>query len=114
MDESLLPYFQTVSRKLGPIPPPASPPWQPTQLFSMNSTRPCAATVSDRPAGVSVVLSALDSRLPSAARGLALHPANVAVANVIAIMKYRCMNSSYGLRAFAHGLASGTWYSARI
>src|SRR3954471_4136401 len=34
-----------MSRRLGPIPPPARPPWQPEQLKRMNSCRPSPVAV---------------------------------------------------------------------
>src|SRR5213080_3350016 len=37
---SLFPYSQSTSRRLGPMPPPARPPWQPEQFICTNSCRP--------------------------------------------------------------------------
>src|SRR3954468_6400949 len=42
---SVLPYRQTTSRRLGPMPPPARPPWQPEQLNRTNSWRPSPVAV---------------------------------------------------------------------
>src|SRR5689334_556412 len=42
---SSLPYNQSTSRRLGPIPPPARPPWHPEQLNRTNNCRPSPIAV---------------------------------------------------------------------
>src|SRR5215218_10399799 len=39
------PYSQSTSRRLGPMPPPARPPWHPEQLKRTNSCRPSPVAV---------------------------------------------------------------------
>src|SRR5438094_3483725 len=52
---SLFPYIQSTSRRLGPMPPPPRPPWQPEQLKRTNSWRPAPIAARSPPNGLAIV-----------------------------------------------------------